>query len=110
MSKRRLSVSKAAMSRSRSTGVARPMRTWATIGAKSRMIFCFSGWSSGMSRSAESTPETVGSRPKAACLRRSSSSESALASAVNPERPAIARIFRSQTTDSVPLAWRWSRL
>ena len=93
-----------------STGVARPTRIGATMGAKSRMILSFAGWSSGISRSAESTSETVRRRLRAACFWRSSSSESALASAVNAERPAVDRIRRSQTTDSVPWAWRFSKL
>ena len=44
-----------------------------------------------------------------ACVR-SSSSVSALDSAAKPERPEVARIFFSHTTDSVPSAWRLSRL
>ena len=110
MSKRRLSVSSAVSSRSGSTGSGRLTRTGATMGAKSAMIFCFSGWSSGMSSRAESTSDTLGSWRKAWCLARSSSSVSALDMAAKPERPEVARIFFSHTTDSVPCACKLSRL
>ena len=87
-----------------STGCGRATRTGATIGAKSRMIFCFSGWSSGMRSSAESTSDTLPRARNACCLRRSSSRVEALDSAANPERPEVARIFFSHVTDSVPSA------
>ena len=74
------------------------------------MIFRFSACWSGISSSAESTSDTVLRRRNAACLIRSSSSVSALDSAAKPERPEVARIFFSHTTDSVPRAWRLSRL
>ena len=86
-----------------------PTRTGATIGVISPMIPSFAGWSSGMSRSAESTSETEGSRSNAAAFRRSSARDAAVERALNPERPA-ARMRFSQTTDSVPRACRFSRL
>ena len=92
-----------------SMGSGMPTRTGATIGAKLAMIFCFSTWSGGISSSAESTSETESSRSKAAAFPRSSSSERALASPLNPERP-VARTRFSQITDSVPSAWRFRRL
>ena len=74
------------------------------------MIFSFCGWSSGISSSAESTSETLGNRARASRFWRSSSRELALASAATPERPAEARMRRSQATDSVPGAWRFNKL
>ena len=55
------------------------------------------------------TSETAGSAAKAPCFTFSSASESAVASAANPDRR-DSMIFRSQMTDSVPRAWRLSRL
>ena len=109
-SNRRCSVSSAVTSRSSSSGIGRLTRTGPTIGAKSAITLRFSGCWSGMSSSAESTSETVFSARKACCLRRSSSSVSAEESAAKPERPEVARIFFSHVTDSVPSAWRFSRL
>ncbi len=74
-SKRRLRSRSAWVSRSRSTGLERPTRTGATSGAKLLMIAIFSACSSGITRSTESTSDTEGSRSKAACFRRSSSSD-----------------------------------
>ena len=74
------------------------------------MSLRLAAWSSGIRSSAESTSETLASFEKASCFCRSSSSERALASAENPERPAVARMRRSQTTDSVFLDWRLRRL
>ena len=110
MVKRRCSVSSAATSRPRSSGVMGPRRTGATIGAKSAMTLRFSACWSGISSSAESISDTVFRRRNAACLALSSSSVSALDIAAKPERPEVARIFFSHTTDSVPRACRLSRL
>jgi hypothetical protein len=63
-----------------------------------------------MTRRTESTSETEGSFSKAACFWRSSSSDEAEESPLNPERPVPARMRRSHATDSVPLAWRLSTL
>ena len=86
------------------------MRTGATSGAKLLIMAIFSGWLSGISRRTESTSDTEGSRSSASCFRRSSSIEPAEASPLKPERPVVARIRRSHVTDSVPIAWRLSRL
>jgi hypothetical protein len=108
--KRRRNVSRASISRVLFTAGARPTLTDETSGAKSSMILSFACCWSGMSRSTESTSDTVFSARNALYLARSSSSESAVASAVNPERPAVARMRFSQTTDSVPKACKFRRL
>ena len=74
------------------------------------MMAIFSGWLSGITRKTESTSETDGSFSKACSFRRSSSRLVAEASPLKPDRPVVSRIRRSQSTDSVPLAWRFSRL
>ena len=49
-------------------------------------------------------------RSERAWSRASTVREGAVDSAANTERPAAAAAFFSQTTDSVPLAWRFNRL
>ena len=93
-----------------STGLDRPTRTGATIGAKDLTIAIFSFWPSGMTRRTESTSDTVGSFSKASCFRRSSSRLVAEASPLNPERPVVAKMRFSHATDSVPFACKLSRL
>jgi hypothetical protein len=74
------------------------------------MSLIFSGWPSGSSIRMLSTLETEGRADRASCLRRSSSRFEALASAAKPDRPALATMRSSHSTDSTPLACSLSML
>jgi hypothetical protein len=74
------------------------------------MIRSFSSCLSGTSISTLSTSETEGKLENASSFRRSSSRLPAVLSAVKPERPELARMRSSQTTDSMPAAWSFSIL
>ena len=70
----------------------------------------FSACWSGSTDSTLWTSDTEDRRWNAACLTSSVARDGADESAANTERPAAAAAFRSQTTDSVPSAWRFNKL
>src|SRR5207245_7839988 len=109
-SRRRFKVSSARVSARRSRGRGPPTRMLSATSPRRWSTASFSDWRSGNTDRTLWTSETEDRRWNAACLPSSSGSDIAVESAANTERPAAAAAFLSQTTDSVPSAWRFNML